>query len=273
MSIVKYGTVAAIGLTAMAALQGFSPLPDHAALVRVEASSVIYREPGEFLDRGTPVNGPLVTIEQNAPISIMRNQVTRGEYEACVQDGACLALDTKGDAGRPVVGVNFNDAVTYASWLSAKTGENWRLPTDREWALAAGSRFKDDAYTEVSDPANPSKRWMAIYAAESQAQEAIDPTPMPIGHFGTNEHGLVDLSGNIWEWTTTCYTRHHVTESGQTQVTENCGVRVAEGSHRALMIAFFRDPKAGACSIGIPPANLGIRLVREDKGLLQWLGL
>lgn len=273
MSIIKYGTAAAIGLTAMAALQGFSPLPDDTALVRIEGASVVYREPGEFLDRGAPVNGPLVTIEQGAPISIMRNQVTRGEYDACVRDRACLALDAAGDPARSVVGVNFNDAVTYANWLSAKTGRAWRLPTDREWALAAGTRFKDDAYTENSDPANPAKRWMAVYDAESRAQSDIDSTPMPIGHFGTNEHGLADLAGNVWEWTTTCYLRHHATGSGETTVTENCGIRVAEGSHRALMTAFFRDPKAGACSVGIPPANLGIRLVREERGLLQWLGM
>jgi len=38
------------------------------------------------------------------------------------------------------------------------------------------------------------------------------------------------------------------------------------------MTGFFRDPKAGACSVGIPPANLGIRLVRSEGGLREWLG-
>ena len=273
MSAFKFGPAAAFGLAAMAALQGFSPQPDDPRLVLIEEASVVYREPGEFLDRGTPVNGPLVEIGPDAPISIMRTQVTRGEYETCVKEGACLKLDTAGDPSRPVVGVNFNDAVAYANWLSHSTGQTWRLPSDREWALAAGSRFKDDAYTEVSDPANPSKRWLAVYDAESQALSDIDPTPMPVGHFGANEHGVSDLSGNVWEWTSTCYLRHHTTADGKTRVTENCGIRVAEGRHRALMTAFFRDPKAGACSVGIPPANLGIRLVREEKGLRQWLGM
>ena len=264
---------ALIGLSALTAAQIFSPLPDEKGAMRINAASLAYREPGEFLHHGTPVNSPLRNIKLQAPLTIMRNQVTRGEYDRCVAAGACPTLDVTGKPERPVTGVNYDDAVAYANWLSAKTWQRWRLPTDREWALAAGSRYKDDAYTEVSDPNNPSKRWIATYTAESRGQVKVDSTPMPTGHFGINEHGLADLSGNVWEWTSTCYIRHHVKPGGHTQVTENCGVRVAEGSHRALMVGFIRDPKAGACSVGVPPANLGIRLVREDGGLRHWLGL
>lgn len=49
-------------------------------------------------------------------------------------------------------------------------------------------------------------------------------------------------------------------------------VRIAEGRHRAYMSTFFSDPNSGACSVGVPPANLGLRLVREAGGLAQWLG-
>lgn len=264
---------ALIGLSALTAAHVLTPAPDDSGTVRIRAASIAYREAGEFLHHGTPVNGPLRDITLDAPLTIMRNQVTRGEYDQCVAVGACPVLDKAGDADRPVTGVNYDDAVAYADWLSARTGERWRLPTDREWALAAGSRYKDDAYTEISDPNDPSKRWIATYTAESRGQEKVDSTPMPAGHFGINEHGLADLSGNVWEWTSTCYIRHHVKRDGQTQVSENCGVRVAEGNHRALMVGFIRDPKAGACSVGIPPANLGIRLVRDEGGLRRWLGL
>ncbi|HLU78110.1 MAG TPA: hypothetical protein VKZ52_00925, partial [Burkholderiaceae bacterium] len=46
--------------------------------------------------------------------------------------------------------------------------------------------------------------------------------------------------------------------------TENCGIRVVAGSHHSLITDFMRDPKAGACSVGIPPANLGIRLILDE---------
>jgi formylglycine-generating enzyme required for sulfatase activity len=268
----------AAAVTVMALLQGFTPAPAaDPDLVAIDAAAVLYREAGEFLEGGTPVNGPLLTIRAERPIAIMRRQVTRGEYDACVADGACAALDGAGDPAFPVVGVNYDDAVAYAAWKSDVTGETWRLPTDREWALAAGSRYRDDAYTEVSDPANPARRWIAVYDAESAGKEAVDPAPRPVGSFGANEHGLLDLSGNVWEWTSTCYVRRAADPAtGSVARSENCGVRIAEGRHRAYMTTFFRDPKAGACSVGIPPANLGIRLVREDTGLVdgmaRWLG-
>ncbi len=269
MSKFRLAVLAAAGVTAMTALQGFAEVQPGEGLVRIEAASVRYREPGEFLDGTTPVNGHIGEVRQDRRFSIMERQVTRGEYDRCVSAGGCEALDGTTPADRPAVGVSYDDAVAYARWLSRDSGEDWRLPTDREWALAAGSRYRDDAWTEVSDPSNPSKRWLATYDAESSGLEAVEQEPQPVGAFGVNERGLSDLSGNVWEWTSTCYVRHRIDTGTEA---ENCGVRIAEGRHRAYMTGFFRDPKAGACSVGIPPANLGIRLVRDESGWGDWLG-
>jgi hypothetical protein len=45
----------------------------------------------------------------------------------------------------------------------------------------------------------------------------------------------------------------------------NCGVRVVQGAHRTYMTDFIRDPRTGGCAAGVPPANLGFRLVVEDR--------
>jgi formylglycine-generating enzyme required for sulfatase activity len=269
-------TATAIAATA-ALLQGFTSPPTGTSpadgLARIEVAAIEYREPGEFMEGRVPVNGPLSSIGLEQPLDIMKRQVTRGEYDRCVAAIACKALDKPGDPDLPVVGVNWNDAASYAGWQSRETGEAWRLPTDREWALAAGSRYRDDAFTEVSDPANPASRWVATYAAESALQEEVDPRLRPIGSFGENEHGLLDVGGNVWEWTSTCFVRHRLDPAtGEATAHENCGIRIAQGKHRAYMTGFFRDPRAGACSVGIPPANLGIRLVRESGGMFDWLG-
>ena len=47
---------------------------------------------------------------------------------------------------------------------------------------------------------------------------------------------------------------------------ETCGIFIVEGLHRAAVADFVRDPKSGGCSVGVPPANLGFRLVREVAG-------
>jgi formylglycine-generating enzyme required for sulfatase activity len=93
-----------------------------------------------------------------------------------------------------------------------------------------------------------------------------DGEPKPPGFYGKNEHGLWDLSGNVWEWTETCYVRANVDSNGTIEkvLTTNCGVRVVEGRHRSYMTDFIRDAKSGGCSVGTPPDNLGFRLVRES---------
>jgi len=167
--------------------------------------------------------------------------------------------------------VSWRDADAYAAWLSRKTGEPYRLPTDEEWAYAAGSRYRDDSLpVDGNDPSKGSR-----YARESSLKsEEIDSKPRPLGAFGANENGLLDVAGNVWEWTNTCFVRTALDEPGNAlNSTANCGVRVVEGQHRAYVTDFIRDARAGGCAAGIPPSNLGFRLVREPKLLMRWFGL
>ena len=235
------------------------------ALVEVAPGSFAYREAGDFTRGGQQAEAPMRTIRINRPLRIMRNQVASSDYQHCVQDGACRALDRDVAIApdRPAVQVSWHDAEAYAGWLSRKTGHQYRLPNDEEWAFAAGSRFKDDG--APIDASDPSKRWISRYERESE-RDPSDTTAHRFGKFGPNERGVEDLAGNIWEWTATCFVRSRVDDSGNPgRATVNCGVRVAEGAHRAYVTDFIRDARAGGCAQGVPPANLGFRLVREES--------
>jgi formylglycine-generating enzyme required for sulfatase activity len=226
-----------------------------------------YRLAGDFNQDGRPMDAPLVAIGRNASLHIMKRQVTAMEYDRCVSDAKCspIAPGEAKDTNLPVTRASWLDATAYASWLSAKTGETWRLPTDEEWAFAARSRFHDDALP-VAAARDPSARWLARYERETE-QAAFDQKPRPAGAFGPNEYGLLDMSGNVWEWTNTCFVRRTLDSAGEPagDAIVNCGVRVAEGAHRAYVTDFVRDARAGGCAVGKPPANLGFRLVRDMK--------
>ncbi|ODT51292.1 formylglycine-generating enzyme family protein [Devosia sp. 63-57] len=241
--------------------------------VTLPAGNLNYRAPGVYMRNGAQVDAPLIDAVFDAPVVIMQNQVSAADYGLCVADGACQRAEPVniGRGNVPVTGVNYNDAVAYAGWLSARTGQSWTLPTDAEWAYAAGERFTDDALG-LDDGANPALRWLADYNKEAARNRAADPPPRALGSFGANSHGVIDMAGNVWEWTDSCYSKTHIDAAGTVLgSTEACTIRMLNGQHRAPMSTFVRDAKSGGCSVGTPPDNLGFRLVRRPAWYEPWL--
>ena len=240
-------------------------LRDRQAFVELRRGTASYRAAGDFTRAGKQAASPLVTVRFDTPLTIMKHQTSSADYQRCVDDGACQALDRDVIVAvdRPAVQVSWHDANAYAAWLSKKTGEQYRLPTDEEWAFAAGSKFRDDGLPV--DENDPSKRWLARYELESDRLPA-DPQAHVFGSFGANENGLLDVGGNVWEWTSTCFVRTLLDDTGGVlSKNSNCGVRVAEGQHRSYVTDFIRDARAGGCAAGLPPSNLGFRLVRGRR--------
>jgi formylglycine-generating enzyme required for sulfatase activity len=99
---------------------------------------------------------------------------------------------------QPVVGVCWYEVRAYCAWLSAQTGRAFRLPTEIEWEAAArGRQGRLYAYGDDFDPLHDNTR-------ESHLRR-----PSPVGVFveGRTPEGLVDLSGNLIEWTSSLWGR------------------------------------------------------------------
>ncbi|MEM9743683.1 MAG: SUMF1/EgtB/PvdO family nonheme iron enzyme [Pseudomonadota bacterium] len=104
-------------------------------------------------------------------------------------------------AGRedhPVVHVSLRDAQAYARWAGA------RLPTDLEWEYAARRGLPDElratsgAYADDGRPR--ANTWQGLFPLSNTAEDGFYATA-PVGCFGPDRIGAVDLIGNVWEWT------------------------------------------------------------------------
>lgn len=234
-------------------------------LVEIVPANFSYRVAGDFSLAGQPAEAPLRAAKLPERLSIMRRQVTAAEYGRCINAGACpkIAVPAAGE-NKPMVGVSWHDATAYANWITELTGVVHRLPTDEEWAFAAAERTQDEV-SPLIDPSDPAQAWIARYEQESSRREPLETAPQPVGTFGMNSKGLLDVAGSVWEWTQTCFVRATLDDERMQVTNINCGVRVVEGAHRTYMTDLIRDPRSGGCAVGLPPANLGFRLVVETR--------
>ena len=124
-----------------------------------------------------------------------------------------------------------------------------RMPSAEEWEHLAKS-----VLPEKPDPifTEPSLAWASAYVLAETTPRALKPR----GSFSQTSHGISDLDGSVWEWTSTCH---------DAEWSDRCFAYVAAGLHMSVLTAFTRDPARGGCAVGAPPAHLGLRLVSDRK--------
>ena len=193
-------------------------------------------------------------------VAIAKYEVTRGEWEHCVADGACEHLPAKypyTQSDHPVSGVSWLDSQQYLRWISNQTGYQFRLPKASEWR-SISVEYLQTKETKLFD--DPRMEWANQYAYFSTRPEKATK---PVGYFGTANSGIADLDGNVWEWTETC--GFNMKEDDLRETTDQCrGIRVLAGKHITYQPEIVRYVPIGGCSIGFPPPNIGFRVVLDE---------
>ena len=105
----------------------------------------------------------------------------------------------------PVVQVAYPNAAAYAHWAGR------RLPSEAEWEYAArGGATTTYAWSDDVAPGGQlmANTWQGRFPYRNDGALGWVGTS-PVGTFPANGFGLVDMIGNVWEWTTTQFDAHH----------------------------------------------------------------
>ncbi len=92
----------------------------------------------------------------------------------------------------PVTGVNWYEAKAYCRWLSNKLGVDYHLPSEAQWYQAATGGDPDNIYPWGSE--------MKEDRCNCWESNIHGTTPVNKYPKGATKQGLMDMSGNVWEW-------------------------------------------------------------------------
>ncbi len=218
---------------------------------------------------------PARTVSFAKPFAIGRFEITFDEWDACVAGGGCEKGPDEGwgRGRRPVIHVDFKQAMAYVAWLSRKTGKTYALPSESQWEYAA--RAGGTAETPWGRTKDQACRVANVYDATAKAKQPFDwpafpcedgfTETAPVGSFAPNAFGLHDTLGNVWEWIADCYrpTFAGAPTDGSAVEADTCMKRMSKGGSWNIFPAWVRPGYRYGLEGNLRSSNLGLRVVRE----------
>jgi formylglycine-generating enzyme required for sulfatase activity len=174
----------------------------------------------------------------------------------------------------PVVHVSFEDASAYARWLSAQTGQRYRLPSEAEfeYVLRAGNQgtypWGDGKPKAIvgnlagdGDLSTVSRHWGNAIPGYRDAFWG----PAPVRNFAAERFGTYDMVGNISEWTQDCWHESYqrAPADGSAWLNPGCPQRTVRGASWASALEQVRSASRLPMAPDTSTARLGFRVVRE----------
>jgi formylglycine-generating enzyme required for sulfatase activity len=146
----------------------------------------------------------------------------------------------RGNNGYPAISMTQHAANKFAQWLSAKTGEYYRLPTEAEWEYAC----RAGTTTGIAPAQLGDHAW---FTKNSPVPAFFDGTYHKIGTKKPNAWGLYDMLGNVMEWTLDQYAPYTAAPE------ENPWVRSTAPYPHAVRGGSWKDNDARVtCTVRVP---------------------
>ena len=184
-----------------------------------------------------PVTPKLAMVRlPNSKVAIGQYEVTQGQWRAVMGSNPSLFQSCGDDC--PVESVSFDDIQDFLKKLNQRTGQRFRLPTEEEWfaACQAGEQHEycgSDSPDEVA--------WYGDWSRGSTH---------PVGRKRANAWGFYDMSGNVNEWTSSCYEN-------------DCGRRVLRGGSWSYVPVDLRSAARNWNNPANRNNDLGFRLAQD----------
>ncbi|MBT7408362.1 MAG: SUMF1/EgtB/PvdO family nonheme iron enzyme [Methylococcales bacterium] len=112
---------------------------------------------------------------------------------------------------KPITHVNILDIQAYSRWLSKKSKQYFRLPTEAEWEYAARAKSNNIRHWGDDFPVNQANCLQCNQTKSNQTQ--------PVGQYKANDFGLHDMLGNVAEWTCSLYQKKY--QGSETRCSSN----------------------------------------------------
>ena len=181
-------------------------------------------------------------------------------------EGPQSNIDARSD--HPVVQVSWNDAAAFCGWAQA------RLPTEAEWEYAARGGLEGKAFPWGNDLEPGGEHLMNVFQGEFPAGNSCADGfagTAPVKSFAANGFGLYEMTGNVWEMCSDCYSASTYELSDEEDPRgpdlPDDAPRVQRGGSYLCHASYCKRYRVDARSHNTPEScagNLGLRVVRAD---------